>query len=173
MSLFRNTVEDVRETFEDIHDVAKDTRSTIQEGLSRAKDAIEDVTDVISEKVEDIVDDVQEVLGISKVENRLIDWIDRTALARRVLVRGGLGGAMLFYGVHFSHLVVFAHTIRITGWPFIERAWNEVIDMYVNARATIKVRKRSIRQGRVIISHFVCRHCTERISQSKKESKAS
>ena len=59
----------------------------------------------------------------------------------KVLFRGLIGGAMLCYGVHFSHLVVFAHTIRVTGWPFIERTWNEAIDMYVKARQTIKVRK--------------------------------
>lgn len=45
---------------------------------------------------------------------------------------------MLFYGLHFSHLVVFAHTVRVTGWPVVTRAWDEVVDMYFNARKTIK-----------------------------------
>ena len=80
-------VEDVRETFEDIHDVAKDTSNNIKEGLGKAKDRIEDVTDAISDKVEDLVDDVQEVLGISKVEDKVQDWIAKTAMARRVSYR--------------------------------------------------------------------------------------
>ena len=45
---------------------------------------------------------------------------------------------MLTYGLHFSHLVIFAHTVRVTGWPVIARAWNEAVEMYFNARKTIK-----------------------------------
>jgi hypothetical protein len=45
---------------------------------------------------------------------------------------------MLLYGLHFSHLVVFAHTARVTGWPVVSRAWDEVVELYFNARATIK-----------------------------------
>ena len=55
---------------------------------------------------------------------------------------------MLTYGLHFSHLVVFAHTVRVTGWPMITRAADEFVEMYFNARKTIKkVRQVGFRLG--------------------------
>ncbi len=62
---------------------------------------------------------------------------------------------MLTYGLHFSHLVVFAHTVRVTGWPYITRAADEFVEMYLNARKTIRKVSQSVTQegmGKCVLS---------------------
>ena len=67
---------------------------------------------------------------LERVEDRLELVLEKTDFARRVVMKGGVGLGMVFFGLHFSHLVAFIHTLRVTGLPVIQRAWREFLDMY-------------------------------------------
>lgn len=104
-----------------------------------------DLHENISDAIEDAVEDVRGYLGLEVVEEGLEAMKRRTKFVRRIVLKGIVGTyvqgqnkrghghcsnvrtsllcflisrpgvAMLLYGLHFSHLVVFAHTVRQTG----------------------------------------------------------
>lgn len=110
----------------------------VKEAVLDVKEAVLDLHESVSDAVEGAMDDVREYLGIEKVEGTLQAVKRRTQFLRRIVLKGLVGAAMLTYGIHFSHLVVFAHTVRVTGLPVVARAWDELVEMYFNARTTIK-----------------------------------
>lgn len=113
-------------------------RARVKQRAADVKEAVLDLHESVSDAVEDAVDDVREYLGIEKVEENLQAMKRRTQFLRRIVLKGLVGAAMLTYGIHFSHLVVFAHTVRVTGLPVVVRAWDELVEMYLQARKTIK-----------------------------------
>src|SRR6056297_202401 len=137
-------------TFELFRDSMEEFNEDFQEGIHLVRERALQVKEQafkLQEKFTDVVDeatlDVREYLGLEKpyleqLEDRMLNVLQETAFARQVIVKGCVGLSMVLYGMHFSHLVVFIHTLRVTGLPVMQRAWNEFVDMYGTARRTIK-----------------------------------
>jgi len=157
------TLEYIRDNLEDLQEDIQEGVRGVNDRAARARKRALDLHERWSDAMDDAVDDVREYLGLEKpvlnrVEDRLELVLKRTDFARYVM-KGGVGLGMVFFGLHFSHLVVFMHTLRVTGLPVIQRAWWEFLEMYAVARQTIKKEYPNMAQTKKLLQavHFEIR----------------
>ena len=169
------TLEYIRDNLEDLHEDIQESVQGVKDRAARARKRALDLHERLTDVVDDAVDDVREYLGLEKpvlerVEDRLELALQKTDFARRVIMKGGVGLGMVFFGLHFSHLVVFIHTLRVSGLPVIQRAWREFLEMYAVARQTIKKEYPNMAQTKKLLQavHFEIRS-TRKILQEAAE----
>lgn len=158
------TLEYIRDNLEDLQEDLQEGIRGVKDRAARARKGALDFHERWSDVVDDAVDDVREYLGLEKpvlerVEDRLELVLKKTDFARCVILKGGVGLGMVFFGLHFSHLVVFMHTLRVTGLPVIQRAWWEFLEIYAVARQTIKKEYPNMAQTKKLLQavHFEIR----------------
>jgi hypothetical protein len=162
----KTTLEYIRDNLEDLHEDIQESVQGVKDRAARARKRAFDLHERLSDVVDLAVEDARELFGFEKpvlerLEDHLELVLEQTDFARRVITKGGVGLGMVFFGLHFSHLVVFIHTLRVTGLPVIQRAWREFADMYTIARKTIKKEYPNVAQTKKLLQavHFEIRGC--------------
>lgn len=109
-------------------------------------------------------------MWIDFVENLVARTLQWTKLHRKML-HGALGLSILFYGSHFSNLVLLGHSFVVAGLPIIKQHGKELYDTFQRARNAIKSESSSLLQEGVEADEHIKKllQLKSKINEAKKD----